>query len=114
MVGHTVRTTNGGMTWSRLDFATFDHLRSIDFMDETNGLIVGWEGVVLETTDAGASWDTLSTDFDDLLLEIAYSSANVATAVGTDGVILQTSDNGVTWTRHRQLSEVDLLRHRIH
>ena len=54
--GAILRTTDGGVTWTRQASGTTDFLNSVSFTDANTGTAVGRSGVILRTTDGGVTW----------------------------------------------------------
>jgi photosystem II stability/assembly factor-like uncharacterized protein len=54
--GIALKTEDGGSTWVSLNTATTSDLLAVDFINNTTGMIVGTDGVILYTTNAGRTW----------------------------------------------------------
>ncbi len=98
--GTILRTTDGGGSWTPQVSPTFQHLRSVSFVDEDTGIAVGY-GAIVWTTDGGATWTYQGQGH--YFLGVSLLDANTAVAVGWGstppypGVIVRTTDGGATW-----------------
>ncbi len=82
----------------RAESGTTNHLRAVDFFDDSLGLIVGDGGTILRTSDAGATWETIPTGTTTGLSCVSWLSGSTAIAAGFSGVLLRSGDAGVSWT----------------
>lgn len=100
--GAILRTTNAGATW----FNQTAHLsfirpwNGISFIDKSNGIVVGDQGVVT-TTDGGNNWRWWTLPgMQKCLSALHISPANIY--VGADsGWIYHSLDSGKTWTSEK-------------
>lgn len=101
------KTTDGGSTWTEqhTDY-TLGNLEAIQFIDENNGWIVGYNGKILKTTN-GKDWIPITnalpnTDFENSDLSFISSTTGwIATQANADGsspFMLKTTDGGNSWT----------------
>jgi photosystem II stability/assembly factor-like uncharacterized protein len=100
--GTVLGTTDGGKTWSLLQFDAawgrpyFDVL----FFDADNGLLAGANGTLKKTADGGKTWDPVSSDvFADNpnlynLVKLGDGSLLIA---GERGFMARSTDKGATW-----------------
>ena len=110
--GVVIRTTDGGTSWSRMEFPLIDNFTGVSFSSASVGYITGPArvdsgpaGIVYRTTDAGVSWHMVER-LDTVLLEgIAFqkgTGTGVVFGIGTNQNlqphILRTTDSGSTWT----------------
>ncbi len=54
--GILLRTTDGCLTWQRIQTPASVSLNAIHFVDDTTGWAVGYQDTVLKTTDGGQTW----------------------------------------------------------
>ncbi len=92
------------------------HLRSIYFVDDQHGWIVGDKGLCLATTDGGKTWEKRDTGSDATLRCVRFTDARTGFACGDgdsrapaarghvvmgrpqkQGTLLSTTDGGATW-----------------
>jgi photosystem II stability/assembly factor-like uncharacterized protein len=90
---------------------------SVQFVDESDGYIVGDQGLILSSTDGGFSWREQRSGSDAQLFHLSFRGEQ-GWVVGTGGVILHTDDNGRNWYPQRSgvtedLNRVYLLTDRI-
>lgn len=98
--GNVNKTTDGGLTW--INIANNHHISpvSMDFADESYGILIDRIGRGMSTTDGGATWNDifLSTGFGG---KISYPDRNavyVASNSQTAGIIRKSTNQGLTWT----------------
>jgi photosystem II stability/assembly factor-like uncharacterized protein len=96
----TLKTTNGGTTWTTTLLTTGEDLSSIVFQDAQNGWIVGKDNVLLATTDGGAIWTDQGISLDsggDDINDIAILSSTNIIAVADDHQLIKSEDGGANW-----------------
>jgi photosystem II stability/assembly factor-like uncharacterized protein len=91
-------STNGGADWSSQVLAGGETLRTVHFLDLSNGLIAGDNGMILRTTDGGTTWNTQTSGTTETLYDLAFADLTTGYASGSAGTLLATVDGGVTWT----------------
>ena len=69
------------------------------FADETNGWVVGDEGVILHTTD-GKTWTKTLIDASVDFRRIHFADAKTGWVIGSEGSIFHTT-NGITWEKQK-------------
>jgi photosystem II stability/assembly factor-like uncharacterized protein len=94
--GDMFRTVNG-QDWVGVDLPTDEYLYGMDFVDETTGIAVGFNGVIIRTEDAGATWTLITSPTAERLMDVQMLDAQLGFAVGWNGTILRTEDGGLTW-----------------
>ena len=86
--------------WTKLTSPSNENLRSIHFLDESNGWAVGANATLLRTTNGGTSWTIINTSFATEIREfnsIRFLNSNVGWLGSTTG-FARTTDGGTTWT----------------
>lgn len=90
--------------------ATDQTLQDIAVWDDTHGVAVGNEGVVLTTADGGLHWkkvhDVPHSEVANKLTRVRVAAGGKAVATGEMGALLFTGDFGATWTRLRNEEDV--------
>ncbi len=84
--------------WIQQTSHTTKKLRSVCFINENTGLVVGDVGTILKTTDGGTVWTTISSGTTKNLNSVDFPKADTGFAAGDSGIILKTMDGGSTWT----------------
>ena len=100
-----IRTTNGGVTWSR-DIYPGEYFYAITFVDSANGVMGGNQGKLKTTTDGGSTWSPAVVDSSNAsgfpVLRLAFFSHNYGYALGgridLAGIIWRTTNGGRRWT----------------
>lgn len=91
-----LKTTDGGVSWSRRASPVPAELHGVHFPNESDGFIAGL-GYVLATSDGGETWE-IRLEFKGLLKGVHFVDDHTGLAYGIRGTILKTTDGGVTWT----------------
>jgi hypothetical protein len=101
---HTaVVTSDGGAHWALVPLQ--DTPRSVFFLDESNGWMVGRDGIWY-TQEAGRSWKRISNQLhpqkkvgeEGAVLRVAFLDPQHGFAVGLRKSVYETKDGGKTWT----------------
>lgn len=107
--GKIVAIDDQGHTKSLIP-ATDQTLQDIAVWDDTHGVAVGNEGIVLITSDGGAHWrkvnDVPHSAVANKLTRVRVAAGGKAVATGEMGALLYTADFGATWTRLRNEEDV--------
>ncbi len=74
-------------------------LRSVKFVDENTGWVVGNNGTILKTTNAGDSWTFQTSNTDERLESVSFYDENNGIIVGFIGTTLRTTDGGENWIK---------------
>jgi photosystem II stability/assembly factor-like uncharacterized protein len=88
------RTTDAGVTWSTQLTQGGDSYRSVYFVDNRVGWIVGRYGVIRKTTDGGATWVSQTSGVTCDLNDVYFHDRNTGWIVGGNGTILSTTTGG--------------------
>lgn len=95
-------------------------LRSVHFVDTTNGWAVGENGTILATSNGGASWQAQTNGTTRQLESVHFVNATTGWAVGgyrsqflhdntrAEGLIIHTTDGGATWQTQMRSKESSL------
>ena len=72
-------------------------LRSVFFIDDNIGWIVGSKGFIMKTTNAGIDWIHQSSGINTNLMEVRFVDEQTGWIVGESGKILKTINGGLNW-----------------
>jgi photosystem II stability/assembly factor-like uncharacterized protein len=97
--GYIVISDDFGKTWKRAKAPAAPLLTAVDFLDDTLGLALGHDSVILQTTDRGETWTQVFAAPTEQrpLLDVLYVKKDFAVAVGAYGAYYESTD-GKTWT----------------
>jgi photosystem II stability/assembly factor-like uncharacterized protein len=86
-------------TWGIIyEFGAAYAFRSMFFMDQSTGWIVGPGGTIMHTTDGGTSFESQNSGTAEDLFCVCFNDAESGWAVGRNNTVLRTSDGGTSWT----------------
>jgi len=94
--GQIVKTTDSGVSWTKLNSGTNKDLYAVSFPTEDIGNAVGENGVILRTED-GSIWFTQNSGTTKNLNKVQFLDSENGFAVGDGGIILHTEDGGSSW-----------------
>ena len=97
--GGYLRTSDGGLTWTKLDWLSAG---DIQFVDASTGFVASRNSGILLSTDGGYTWSNPDCfDYNVDLYGAAFVNSNEGWVVGgnrdTEGKILHTTDGGQSW-----------------
>jgi photosystem II stability/assembly factor-like uncharacterized protein len=98
-----IHTKDGGKTWLHQYESPAAFFRGIDFINASEGLIVGIDGIVLHTMNGGKNWRESKVPFPTgkstrpWLTCVKLVSGKTYWVGGTDGQLLYTEDHGRSW-----------------
>ena len=93
--GGALRTIDGGRSWQSVPLpAGTGPLKSIRFVDERRGRMIGKRGTVLRTDDGGQSWQLQPTGTEQQFETLFVLDAETAWIGGSRSAILATATGG--------------------
>ncbi|MBS4029493.1 MAG: T9SS type A sorting domain-containing protein [Ignavibacteriales bacterium] len=96
------KTTDGGATWTNITPPELTNRPwAVDFLDEQNGYVAGFGGLILKTVDGGATWGSVNnSNYAGNIYDLVFTSSLVGYACGTNdtGIVLKTTDGGTNWS----------------
>jgi photosystem II stability/assembly factor-like uncharacterized protein len=100
--GTILKTTDAGLTWTKLQSTITANLYGVFFVNPAKGFAVGDSGVLLATSDSGATWKRQDVGVTKNLHSVHlfsrdYSDIYVGVIAGDNGTLLLTTDTGNTW-----------------
>lgn len=105
--GTVLKTSNDGVTWTKLNTGTSHRFISVDFINENTGYIGGLRQTLIKTTDGGSNWSDIQLpqegQFDSLyyILDIQFLNNNTGYVLGffqLECKIWKTTNGGNNWT----------------
>jgi len=100
IAGHytILKTTNGGTSWTEQSCPVHEELISLDFVSETEGWIVGYNGTLLHTTNGGSTWTEEDPNTSAHLQGIFFLNQSTGWLFGNSSVIRKTTNGGSSWS----------------
>jgi photosystem II stability/assembly factor-like uncharacterized protein len=115
-VGMTLRSVNGGATWTITPKVCQQNLRNVFFLNDNLGWAVGDKGTMIKTIDGGINWISFNpvtiNNFDYYAVAFTDSLHGFLSCYETItgyGSYIKTSDGGLTWS-----APVIMVNDRIH
>lgn len=84
------------------------NLRSVYFINENHGWMVGTSGTILATKDGGQTWQRQTTSTEEWLTSIYFIGPDSGWACGHNGIFLSTANGGQNW-QARKIVDSDYL-----
>lgn len=99
--GSVYSTSDGGSTWEARPLGgDYPILRGVNFVNASEGWVVGDDGFIARTTDGGGNWELQASGTGQDLHAVSFFDDRLGYAVGGSygsGVVLKTIDGGVNW-----------------
>jgi photosystem II stability/assembly factor-like uncharacterized protein len=98
--GWILRTTDGGANWSQIATGitgTNSDILAIDFINDSLGMAVGYNGTTALTADGGATWKPGGTITGGNPWDMDMVDDSYAWVAATGERIFRTTDGGMTW-----------------
>ena len=93
-----IHSDDAGASWENWTIDEDLYLTTIQFVDESHGIVTGEFGTVLLTTDGGINWDRADDLPDSFYPQSTYfSSPETGWAVGLNGTIWATENGAQSW-----------------
>lgn len=85
-------------TYVEVNDSVNNGFKGVYFTSETNGVIVGQNGMIKRSTDGGKTWTVINSGQTSDLNNVYFIDANTGWAVGTQGIVIKTTNGGLTWS----------------
>jgi photosystem II stability/assembly factor-like uncharacterized protein len=93
-----IGTSDGGQTWE-MQLRPDDDMWSVDAVDATHAIAVGWSPLILSTADGGQTWQDHVNGPISIVYDMAATDTQHAWAAEAFGQVARTVDGGVNWDR---------------
>jgi len=97
------------VNWISQNSGTNSSLDGVYFVDENNGWIAGWGGIILHTTNGGNTWGLQNTPVTSLSC-IFFTDLQDGWASGLGGDVVHTTNGGETWVMQDNLDYQDIFK----
>jgi photosystem II stability/assembly factor-like uncharacterized protein len=105
-----LHTLDGGENWSRVPTSFRQELYHLDFVNDSDGWIVGDKGLILVTDDGGKTWMRQAVGLNVSLYNVDFRDSKNGVVVGGAGTILRTENGGMSWEKITSPVKKSLLR----
>ncbi|MFI5145093.1 MAG: YCF48-related protein [Ignavibacteria bacterium] len=95
---YILKTTNSGASWNIQVNNSYYRFRSIIFIDQYTGIVIGRDGLIMKTTNAGFNWVSKNSGNVNDLLELFMYDNNNGFISGGFETFLRTTDCGESWS----------------
>lgn len=95
--GLILKTTDGGINWSKKVSGTSETLNSISFLDSKFGIAIGNNGIIVQSSDSGENWLLVNSKTENALLSVDFNDSGSAFIIGHNSKFLNSNDTGLTW-----------------
>ncbi|MCK4289030.1 MAG: T9SS type A sorting domain-containing protein, partial [Bacteroidales bacterium] len=102
-------TTDGGETWTIIQFAGYEDINAASLVNENFGCAVGFNGKVFYTNDGGYVWESCYPGTLETLNSICIANENKVYAVGSNGTIVFSDNAGESWNDQNSNTTKNLL-----
>ncbi len=92
-------STNNGINWSSQILGERGILNSVDFFNQTTGIVVGYNGTILRTTNCGDNWISISSGLNYTYTGAQMLSSGTGYICGPSNFIQKTTNYGINWTQ---------------
>lgn len=83
--------------WVQLQSGTTQSLYDICFINESTGIAVGSNGVIIRTTNSGLNWTAIPSFITQNIYSTCFPSISTGYASGYTGYVIKTSNSGSSW-----------------
>ncbi len=98
LLGHLVKTENGGADWTDIDLPAAHTIYALHFVNSQTGFVFAGQGQWFKTADGGATWDHI-LDWPNLSLKtISSTPQGTLLTGGYRGNTSLSTDGGQTWS----------------
>jgi photosystem II stability/assembly factor-like uncharacterized protein len=103
-----LKSIDGGLSWVEQEAPTKVRMLSVDFFNETLGIMVGENGNIFRTTNGGADWQLLNIESDIKLNKVKFLNQTRVYIVGDNGEVYRSTNSGQTWSKQSVGTASDL------
>ncbi|MFC2092542.1 T9SS type A sorting domain-containing protein [Bacteroidota bacterium] len=83
--------------WVQLQSGTTQSLHDICFINESTGIAVGSNGIIIRTTNSGLNWTAIPSFITLNIYSACFPSITTGYASGYTGYVIKTSNGGSSW-----------------
>ncbi|HPS72535.1 MAG TPA: YCF48-related protein, partial [Bacteroidales bacterium] len=86
------------LPWRTINSNVTTHLNDLFFTNDTDGYVVGNNGVILKTIDKGETFSTLTSGTTETLNSVYFKNSLSGFCAGNNGILLSTTNGGTSWS----------------
>jgi photosystem II stability/assembly factor-like uncharacterized protein len=109
-ISYLRKTTNGGLTWDKVDFEDIgrERVTRLLFGPDGRATAFGEGGIFYKLQEDGATWKKSASAIHFVLLDGGFGPENgIGAIVGAGGTVMFTEDGGLTWERSTLIGNTD-------
>lgn len=95
--GTILKSIDNGAAWTKLNTNVSNWFTAVHFKDASNGIAVGYPGIVLSTSNGGVTWESFNDPKLFRLSSISFIN-DIGWVVGERGLTVKTTNFGSTWS----------------
>jgi photosystem II stability/assembly factor-like uncharacterized protein len=95
--------------WIVQNSGVSEYLKDVFFVNEFEGWVCGYDGMLLKTEDGGLNWEQINLGFNNYFYSIYFINDNIGWLIGNGGLILKTVNRGLQWEQQNLNTSDDLL-----
>lgn len=96
--GNIIKTTDGGLYWSKLLYEDYHSFKTVYFLDGRKGFSAGAEGYMIYTENAGVTWKEINTGITDNINQLKFIDRSIGFAACDNGIVIKTTNAGNFWS----------------
>jgi photosystem II stability/assembly factor-like uncharacterized protein len=92
-------TTNGGVNWILNQTSYFSNLLSIKYLNDSEVISVGMDGLALKSSNSGYNWTRMTIGTRNNLNNLTFTDDQTGYVIGDYGTVLKTTNGGIVFIK---------------
>ncbi len=97
--GNIIKTTDGGLYWSKLLYEDYHLFKTVFFFDGRKGFSAGADGYMIYTENAGITWKQVNTGTNNTINQLKFINSSIGFAACDNGTVIKTTNSGTDWIK---------------